>query len=87
MSYKHILMAVDLSQSSQTVINKAISVAKDAKCNLSMVYVNADRVAMTQKEKLDLNQELQTLVKQSDYPVTGTIVVIGDIHIKLAGIV
>ena len=43
MSYKHILVAVDLSQSSQVVIDKTLSVAKDANCKLSFVFLGAIR--------------------------------------------
>jgi universal stress protein A len=87
MSYKHILVAVDLSQSSQIVIDKAISLAKGANCKLSFVFVDVDKVVLAQKEKLTLQKELQTLADQSDYPITDTLVVIGDLHIKLSGIV
>jgi universal stress protein A len=87
MGYKHILVAVDLSQSSQIVIDKAISLAKDANCKLSFVFVDIDKVVLAQKEKLTLQKELQALADQSDYPITDTLVVIGDLHIKLSGIV
>lgn len=87
MNYKHILVAVDLSQSSQIVIDKAISLAKGANCKLSFVFVDVDKVVLAQKEKLTLQKELQTLADQSDYPITDTLVVIGDLHIKLSGIV
>ncbi|WEM45874.1 universal stress protein (plasmid) [Photobacterium sp. DA100] len=87
MSYQHILVAVDLSQSSKDVIDKAVSLAKDAKCKLSFAHVNVDRVALTPKEKQALEQELQTLAEQCGYPITDTLVVIGDLHIKLSGIV
>ncbi|MGR5237156.1 universal stress protein [Vibrio alfacsensis] len=86
MSYEHILVAVDLSDSSQAVINKAVSLAKDEKCKLSFVFVDDDRVALESKEEQQLNKELQALVEQTDYPVTDALVVIGDLHIKLAGI-
>lgn len=87
MSYKHILVAVDLSESSQAVIDKAISLAKDAQSKLSLVFVDVDTVALAQKEELKRQKELQALVEKSDYPVTETLVVVGDLHIKLASIV
>ena len=87
MSYKHILVAVDLSQSSQVVINKAVSLAKGDSCKLSFVYVDVDRVILAPKEEQTLRCELQTLADQTDYPITDTLVVIGDLHIKLSGIV
>ncbi|MGF1681230.1 universal stress protein [Photobacterium minamisatsumaniensis] len=87
MSYKHILVAVDLSESSQTVIDKAISLATGTNCKLSFVFVDVDRVVLARKEEQTLQQELQTLADQSDYPVEETLVVIGDLHIKLSTIV
>ncbi|AJR06482.1 universal stress protein [Photobacterium gaetbulicola] len=87
MSYEHILVAVDLSQSSQEVIEKAVSLARSAKCKLSFAHVNVDRVALTPKEQHTLEEELQTLAEQCGYPITDTFVVIGDLHIKLSGIV
>ncbi|HAS62579.1 MAG TPA: universal stress protein [Vibrio sp.] len=87
MSYKHILVAVDLSHSSQVVINKAVSLAKSANCKLSFVFVDVDKVILAPKEEQALQQELMTLVDQTDYPITDTIVVIGDLHIKLSAIV
>lgn len=87
MSYKHILVAVDLSESSKAVIDKAVSVAKGANCKLSFVFVDVDKVAPIHEEELVLEKELQRLAEQSDYPITDTLVVIGDLHIKLAAIV
>lgn len=87
MSYKHILVAVDLSQSSQVVIDKAVSLAKGDNCKLSFVFVDVDKVVLAPKEEQTLRGELQTLADQTDYPITDLLVVIGDLHIKLAGIV
>ncbi|MGR5066280.1 universal stress protein [Photobacterium sp. DNB22_13_2] len=87
MSYEHILVAVDLSQSSQIVIDKAVSLAKNANCKLTFVYVGVDRVMLEQKEKLERQKELQTLAEQCNYPVEDTLVVVGDLHVKLSGIV
>jgi len=41
MGYKHILVAVDLTKSSEVVISKAVSLAKGAKAKLSFIYVDA----------------------------------------------
>ncbi|WP_372883118.1 universal stress protein [Psychromonas sp.] len=87
MSYKHILVAVDLSESSKAVIDKAVSLAKDDNCKLSFVFVDVDKVAPVRKEDLILQNKLQTLAEQSGYPITETLFVIGDLHIKLAAIV
>ncbi|AXY03395.1 universal stress protein [Vibrio alfacsensis] len=87
MSYKHILVAVDLSQSSRQVIDRAIAIAKGTDCTMSLVFVDVDRVILEPKEERTLNTELTTLAEQSDYPITNAMVVVGDLHIKLAGIV
>ena len=87
MSYKHVLVAVDLTPSSQKVIEKAIFLAKRSSCKLSFVFVDVNRVALTPREEMSFKQELQDLADQSDYPVTNTLVAIGDLHIKLSAIV
>lgn len=86
MSYEHILVAVDLSDSSRAVIDKAIAIAKDANSKLSFVFVDHDRVALESKDEQKLIQELKALAERSDYPITETMVVVGDLHIKLAGV-
>lgn len=87
MSYKHILAAVDLSQSSKTVIEKAISQARGSSCKLSFVYVEVDRVVLEPKEEQKILTELQTLADECKYPVANIMAVNGDLHIKLQGIV
>ncbi len=87
MSYNHILVAVDLSQSSKNVIDKAINQARQSNSKLSFVYVDVDRVVLEPKEEKEFNNELQTLADECGYPVSNTMVVIGDLHIKLQGIV
>ncbi|PFG58183.1 universal stress protein A [Vibrio sp. ES.051] len=87
MDYKHILVAVDLSQSSQVVIEKAINQAKSANSKLSLVYVDVDRVVMEAKEEQKLQRELKELADKYDYPISDNMAVIGDLHIKLSGIV
>ena len=44
MGYKHMLVAVDLSKSSEEVISKAVSLAKDSNAELSFIYVDSDYV-------------------------------------------
>ncbi|MFT6984860.1 MAG: universal stress protein A [Psychromonas sp.] len=96
MSYKHILVAVDLSKSSEVVINKAISLARDANSKLSFICVDVNSVSsrggVSTKVEMDmpldeqqaiLQKELQELAEQADYPVANTLVVIGDLNEKL----
>lgn len=87
MSYKHILVAVDLSPSSQDVINRAIAIAKNDSSQLSLVFVEVDSMALSPKEELEFKSQLKTLADASDYPVSDISVVIGDLHMKLSGLV
>ncbi|MCG9737336.1 universal stress protein [Shewanella insulae] len=86
MSYKHILVAVDLSESSRVVIDKAVTLARVGNSKVSFVYVDVDSVAITPQEESEMQQELQAMATLSDYPIAETLVVIGDLHMKLAGI-
>jgi universal stress protein A len=102
MSYNHILVAVDLTKSSEIVISKAVSLAKEVNAKLSFIYVDANHVSVSGavgnlglvlpevgnsitdgKERLLLKKELSALVDQFDYPVENTLVVIGDVEVKL----
>ncbi len=87
MSYKHILVAVDLSQSSKIVIDKAINQARVSDSHLFFVYVDVDRVVLEPKEEQELRKKLQDLADQCGYPVSDIMVVIGDLHVKLKGLV
>ncbi|MDC0612054.1 universal stress protein [Vibrio sp.] len=87
MSYQHILVAVDLSDSSRTLIEKAIGQAKPNNSELSLVYVDIDHVVEEPREEQRLKRQLQTLADECGYPVQDTDVVIGDLHMKLAGMV
>ena len=96
MSYKHILVAVDLSQSSEKVLNRAVSLAKDTNAKLSLIFVDVDNVSnigianleiatlpsIAEREKT-LKKELQTLADQADYPIENAIVVMGDFTRKV----
>ncbi|MGP8306772.1 universal stress protein [Vibrio sp. YIC-376] len=87
MSYKHILVAVDLSQTSKAVIDKAIGQARESNSKLSFVYVDVDRVILEPREEHKLHAELQVLADECEYPVADIAVVLGDLHTKLQGIV
>ncbi len=87
MGYKHVLVAVDLSKSSKTVIGKAVKMARDSSCKLSFVYVDVNSVVLEPKEEQELRQKLQGLADKCMYPVSDILVVVGDLHIKLKGFV
>ena len=86
MSYKHILVAVDLSPPSPKVIDKATSIARHDKSKVSLVYVDVHKVVLEPKNEQQLQSELQTLADNSDYPIAEAFVVVGDLHIKLSGL-
>ncbi|UUM32010.1 universal stress protein [Vibrio japonicus] len=87
MSYAHILVAVDLTSSSQKVIDKAISLAKGENSKISLVFVDVDRVVLEPKDKQSLEEQIKTLADQSTYPIDNALIVVGDLHMKLSGIV
>ncbi|MBV0932798.1 universal stress protein [Marinobacterium weihaiense] len=87
MSYQHILVAVDLSDASKALIDKAIEQAKSANSRLSIVYVETDHIREDPKEEQRIQAQLQTLANESGYPVAETLSVIGDLHMKVAGLV
>lgn len=97
MSYKHILVAVDLSSSSELIIAKAVSLAKDSHAEISLIYVDVDyadnftglsysafsKLEPVSGRSVSLKKELQALAKQIDYPITNTLFVTGDLNKKL----
>jgi universal stress protein A len=96
MSYKHILVAVDLSKSSEKVIDRAVSLAKDANAKVSFIFVDVDNIShigianleiallpTIEERKKILQQELQELADKADYPIENTLVVMGDFNSKV----
>lgn len=87
MSYRHILVAVDLTEDSVQLIQKAIDQATPDLSELSIVYVNKDHVIEAASEHERVKERLQTLADESGYPITDTTARIGDLHIQVANIV
>ena len=87
MSYQHVLVTVDLSEASKTLIDKAIEHAQPANSKLSIVYVETDHLRSYPKDEARLQAQLQALADDCGYPVTETLTVIGDLHMKVAGLV
>jgi universal stress protein A len=100
MTYNHILVAVDLTNASEIVINKAVSLAKETNARLSFIYVDVDYVSISGplnssgiampddgKEIQRLQKELHALVDGLDHPVENTLVVMGDVEEKLSAAV
>jgi universal stress protein A len=94
MSYKHILVAVDLSKSSEFVISKAVVLAKITDAKISLIYVDVDfsdnfsGLGYSELTKLEpnsqrsdsLEKELHTLAEQTDYPIENTVFVTGELN-------
>ncbi|MFC3024859.1 universal stress protein [Vibrio zhugei] len=87
MSYQHILVAVDLSDASKKLVDKAIAQARPTNSQLSIVFVDENHVVKEKEEEKRLTQKLQDLAESCDYPITETLVVLGDLHMKIEGLV
>ncbi|SIQ69551.1 universal stress protein [Marinobacterium stanieri] len=87
MSYQHVLVTVDLSDVSKALVDKAIEQAKPDNSKLSILYVDESHLRDDPKETAHLEAQLQHLADTCGYPVTDTAVVIGDLHMKVAGLV
>jgi universal stress protein A len=97
MSYKHILVAVDLSDSSEFIINKAVALAKESNAKMSLIYVDVDYadnftgLSYSEFNKLEpvssrissLEKELQALAEKTDYVISNTLFMSGDLNKKI----
>ncbi len=93
MSYKHILVAVDLSIESRLLLEKAVSLARHSDAKLSLFYdgelyheestftVFDPRYAMANKvcEDDTAQAHLQELLENTEYPIQETFVGSGDL--------
>ena len=91
MSYKHVLVAIDLTESSDIVISKAVSLAKNLDAKLSFISVDishpdTDRiydpleVKLIEQNREELIAKLKELAALTDYPITATKVVGGSVE-------
>lgn len=95
MNYEHILVAVNLAKIDPEVIERGVSIAKAVNARVSLIHVDvshvdsvavldeADSADSMQKSKEVLERQLQTLAKNSDYPITNILVVSGGLSYKL----
>ncbi|WP_415231898.1 universal stress protein [Psychromonas sp.] len=97
MGYKHILVAVHLSSSSEFIIAKAVSLAKDSNAKISLIYVDVDyadnftglsysefsKLEPVSKRSISLEKELQILAEHIDYPIANTLFATGDLNKNL----
>ncbi|SDH54587.1 universal stress protein A [Vibrio xiamenensis] len=95
MSYQHILVAIDLSEDSKTLIDKAVALAKAVKADVSFIHIDVNyaelytglvdiNLAETQSQSIETSQEqLQKLAKYAQYPIKHTLVSSGDLGNEL----
>jgi universal stress protein A len=95
MSYKHILVAVDLTEPSDVIIARAVSMAKNLDAKLSFINVDIshpdgevrdydrEESKILNREHVDLMAQLQQITELVDYPVANTLIVDGEVEEKL----
>jgi universal stress protein A len=95
MSYRHILVAVDFDNGNQSVIDKAVKLAKPLGAALSLIHVDNrgnksfafggiidTELGMAKPNRLssaDLSNKLDSLAATVDYPIERTFLVKGEI--------
>ena len=91
MSYKHVLVAIDLNEGSDIVISRAVSLAKNLDAKLSFICVDISHpdkgrkydgveVKLKEEKHAELVARLEELAEVTDYPIKNTIVVGGDVE-------
>ena len=75
--YKHILVAVDLSEESPFLLKKAVGVAKRHDAKLSIIDVNM--VSMQDRISSETQQALLQLSEQAGYPISEKLSGSGDL--------
>ncbi|MGB2079164.1 MAG: universal stress protein [Vibrio sp.] len=90
MSYQHILVAIDLTEESNYLLNKAISLAKTCDAKLSLIHIDVNFAQLytgfveinfneTQQAVMEATQaQIKALIDTTDYPIHDTIVASGD---------
>lgn len=98
MSYSHILVAVDLSEESALLVEKAVKLAKPSNALVSLIHVDivkdddftrqivSSLVAKNSdnKELQESYRQLQSLKAQAEYPIEQTLVSCGALTKELA---
>lgn len=95
MSYQHILVAVDLSEDSKLLIDKAVALAKPLNAEISFIHIDVNyaelytglidiNLAETQHHSMETAQkQLQELASYANYPIKHTLVGSGDLSNEL----
>ncbi|CAH0537761.1 universal stress protein [Vibrio marisflavi] len=91
MTYKHIMVAVDLSEESHLLVEKAIALANPLNAKLSFIHIDDSYaeayigfVDIKAKLKEASQSEMQKLVDMTDYPVKHTLVGSGHLDEELS---
>ncbi|UTV27814.1 universal stress protein [Photobacterium atrarenae] len=91
MAYQHIMVAVDLSDDSFTLVTKAAELAKALDAKLSLIHIDVNyaelytglidiNLAEAQHRMAeDAQKQLQALAQKANYPVSHTLVGSGDL--------
>lgn len=95
MSYKHILVAVDLSEDSKLIVDKAVALAKPLEAKVSFIHIDINyaelytglidiNMAETQHNAMEASRiQLQSFADYAQYPITHTLVGSGDLSHEL----
>jgi universal stress protein A len=95
MSYQHMLVAIDLSEDSKQVIDKAVALARPLNAKISFIHIDVNyselytglidiNLADTQQDSMEASQkQLEELAKYAHYPIHHTLVGSGDLTIEL----
>ena len=95
MSYQHILVAVDLSEDSKYLVEKAVALAKPLDAEISFVHIDVNyaelytglidiNLAETQSLAMETSQkQLQSFADHAQYPIKHTLVGSGDLSNEL----
>ncbi|MCW8334799.1 universal stress protein UspA [Vibrio sp. SCSIO 43135] len=95
MSYQHILVAVDLSEDSKVLVDKAVALAKPLNAEISFIHIDVNyaelytglidiNLAETQHQAMEASQkQLQAFADHAQYPVKHTLVGSGDLGSEL----
>ncbi len=96
MSYRHILVAVDLTENSQMLINKAVKVAKAVDAKVSFIHIDVNHADLysglidvnlgNAQEKIDSlsHNKLNALASDCGYPIEHRLVAHGEFSVEIA---
>lgn len=99
MAYKHILVAVDLSEDSPKLVNRTATLAKEVGAKMSLIYIDVNyaelytglidiNLSETQHRVTDeAKRQLEALAKTADYPISHTLVGSGDLCQEINGVI